>query len=299
MAAVFVAGPTGAASPDDPAGVPFLTMAHALAAGDYTLACAQLSTGALREAAPAIADSAARRSACVTAFADEQIDRGRFDSTRIVKVRVKPGRARVTVQTTFHDLQPRATGTAVMEDGAWKIRETPTGAHVGSLLLFRIPSEGMIPTLAVGDTALVDDDAYLHARPRLGDVVVFRAPAGAGSARECGKRPPHGQACAIATPRDASLQFIKRIVAGPGDRISIRDGRVLRNGRRAAEPFITPCDRAAAYCDYPRTFTVAAGRYYVLGDNRGASDDSRFWGPVARRALVGRVARVIARDAPS
>lgn len=300
LAALFCAGPTGAASPDDPAGVPFLTMAHALATGDFALACAQLSAGALREAAPSIAGTAARRTACVSEFAEsEEIDRERFASTRIVKVRVWPGRARVTVQTTFHDLQPRATGTAVIEDGTWKIRETPTAAHAGSLLIYRIPSAGMLPTLQVGDTVLVDKDAYLRAKPRVGDVVVFRPPAAAETTGECAKRPPRGQACAIASPRSGvNSNFIKRIVAGPGDRISIRDGRVIRNGRRAAEPFITPCGRIAPDCEFPRSFTVAPGHWYVLGDNRGASDDSRFWGPVPTRAITGRLTRVIARDAP-
>jgi len=298
---VLAAGPTGAAEPGDPAGLPFLTMAQTLAAGDYARACAQLSAAALREGAPGLSSSAARRSACVADFEShaDTIKRKRYDSTRIVKVRVKPGRARVTVQTTFHDIEPRATGTAVIEDGVWKVREQAGGAHVGSLLLYTIPHESMRPTMTIGDTVLIDEDAYLHARPRVGDVVVFRPPAGAERGTQCAKRPPRGQACAIATPRDARVNFIKRIVAGPGDSISIRDGRVIRNSKRAAEPFITPCERGASLCDYPRTFTVAPGRWYVLGDNRGASDDSRFWGPVARSALVGRMQRVIACECPT
>ena len=290
-------GSSGAATPDDPAGKPFLTLAHALAAGDYALACAQLSGAALEDAAPEIPTDGGRRRACAAAAASqgETLDRDRLASTRIVKVRVKPGRARVTVQTTFHDLMPRATGTAVFENGAWKVLEPPSRPHVGSLLLYGIPSSGMVPALAVGDTALVDEDAYVHARPQIGDIVVFRAPAGADRGR-CGRRPPPGQACATATPRDGHAHFIKRIVARSGDRIAIRGGRVIRNGRRAAEPFVTrPCKGEYAGCDFPRAFTVSAGRYYVLGDDRGASDDSRFWGPVARRAIIGKLARVIAR----
>ena len=200
------------------------------------------------------------------------------------------------MQTTFHDIAPVATGTAIVEHGEWKIRELPGDARVGTSRLYTIPSESMIPTLQIGDTALADHAAYRRAKPKVGDIVVFHPPAGAESATECGKRPPKGQACAIATRRTLEVKFIKRIVAGPGDRISIRKGRVIRNGKRAAEPFIAPCGRGAQ-CDFPRTFTVPAGRWYMLGDNRAASDDSRYWGPVATRALVGRVGRVIPRDA--
>jgi signal peptidase I len=96
----------------------------------------------------------------------------------------------------------------------------------------------------------------------------------------------------VATSRDATVAFLKRIVAGPGDRVAIRAGRVIRNGKPTRESFVTPCHGRAAGCDLPRSLTVAAGRYYVLGDDRGASDDSRFWGPVRAKAIVGRVTRL-------
>ncbi len=298
VTALTAIGSSGAATPEDAAGKPFLTLAHALATGDHALACAQLSRAALQGAGPEIPTEGGRRRACAAAFASEAetLDRDRLASTRIVKIRVKPGRARVTVQTTFHDIMPRATGTAVFEDGAWKVLEPPSRPHVGSLLLYTIPSEGMVPALEIGDTALVDEDAYLYARPRIGDIVVFRPPAGAEQERACAKRPPRGQACATATARNADVLFIKRIVGRAGDRLAIRGGHVIRNGRRAAEPFVAlGCEGETAGCDFPRTLTVARDRYYVLGDNRGASDDSRFWGPVARRAIVGKVQRVIRR----
>lgn len=95
----------------------------------------------------------------------------------------------------------------------------------------------------------------------------------------------------MADPRDTKAKFIKRIVAGPGDRISIRDGHVIRNGSLAPESFVQPCGSGEG-CDLPRTVTVAAGRAYVLGDNRGASDGSRFWGPAAASSIIGRVRRV-------
>jgi signal peptidase I len=297
-ASMIGAGSPRAASPDDAAGVPFVTFAHAIAQGDYALACAQLSNRSLRDAAPQIASAGPLRAACPKELEREAggLDKARLASTRVVAVRVGPGRARVTVQTTFHDIAPVETGTAIVERGAWKILETPSGAHVGTSFLYEVPSEGMLPTLAIGSTALVDHAAYRHARPAVGDIVVFHPPAGVETAAECAKRPPKGQACAIATRRTSTTNFVKRIVAKPGDRIAIRDGRVVRNGVRAEEPFIAPCDAGDA-CDFPRTFTVAAGRYYVLGDNRGASDDSRYWGPVAASAIVGRVGRVFPPDA--
>lgn len=84
------------------------------------------------------------------------------------------------------------------------------------------------------------------------------------------------------------MKFVKRVVGLPGDRITLRDGRVVRNGRQMREPFIEACRGIGSSCDFPRALTVPAGMYYVLGDNRGESDDSRFWGAVPRDAIVGR-----------
>jgi signal peptidase I len=305
LAALMVAaliGPASpqAASPDDAAGVPFLTFAHALGAGDDALACAQFSDQLLRKAGSPIATLEQLRSACPKQLASEvnDSDRAQFASTRVVGVTVKPGRARVTVQTTFHDLAPLQTGTAIVENGAWKILDTASGAHVGTSYLTQIPSESMQPTLHVGDTVLVDHAAYRHAKPAVGDIVVFHPPANAENIdHECGKRPPKGQACAVAGRGSSKVNFIKRIVAGPGDRIAIRKGHVIRNGRLAKEPFITPCRGGVSLgCDFPRPFTVPKGRYYLMGDNRAASDDSRFWGPVAASAIVGRAGPIIPRD---
>ncbi len=277
------------------AGAPFLTQAHAVARGRYALACAQLSKVVLRKAH--VRSLGAARRVCATQLrsAAKHLDRGRLRSlasTRVVEARVEHGRARVTVQTTLYGLEPRATGIAVREDGRWKIARLPSGAHVGRSLVERIPSSSMIPTLRVGDTILVDQDAYRKGRPAIGDIVVFHPPVGADGVGHCAIRPPAGQACAAADRRDSEALFVKRIVAGPGDRISIRDGHVIRNGTLAAEDFITPCGPEGEGCDFPRTFTVRAGRYYLLGDNRGASADSRFWGPIPAPSILGPVQRI-------
>ena len=76
------------------------------------------------------------------------------------------------------------------------------------------------------------------------------------------------------------------MVALPGDRISIRNGHVVRNGRTERDPYIRPC-QAGAECDFPQSITIPPGHYFMMGDNRGSSDDSRFWGPVPKRWIIG------------
>jgi len=284
--------PTRSQSP----GAPFVTYAHALARGDSARACGQLSKVVLRKLKARSLRMA--RKVCAEQLGAQAgyLDKGRLRrlaSTRIVQVSVNHRRARVTVQTTLYGIEPHATGTAIREDGRWKIAKLPSGAHVGRSLVERVPSESMVLTLHVGDTILVDRDAYRHAAPAIGDIVVFHPPAAALTrTHPCAKGAPRGQACAKAGRRSSKAQFVKRIVAGPGDRISIRHGHVIRNGMLAAEDFIAPCGPGGLGCDFPRTFTVAAGRYYMLGDNRGESDDSRYWGPVAAASIIGRVRRL-------
>src|SRR5436189_666337 len=95
---------------------------------------------------------------------------------------------------------------------------------------FRIPSQSMEPTLDVGQRVLVDRVRFHFRDPKVGDVVVFKPPRGA-DLNECGKPPAPGQACAVATPDRSSTNFIKRIVAVPGDKISVKLGRVYINGK--------------------------------------------------------------------
>jgi signal peptidase I len=153
---------------------------------------------------------------------------------------------------------------------------------------YRIPSASMEPTLDIGQRVLVDRIGNRFGDPHVGDIVVFHPPAGAEQpfGDQCGSPPPEGQACIAGTPEEADTTFIKRIVAGPGDRIRIDDGRVIRNGTPAREPFIRPCSGGEA-CTFPREVTVPRGEYFMMGDNRGSSDDSRFWGTVPRDWIIG------------
>ena len=155
---------------------------------------------------------------------------------------------------------------------------------------FQIPSGSMEPTLDIGQRVLVNRFLFHFEDPEVGDIVVFHPPVGAEQGNVCGgsgAAPPEGQVCAQPTPDRADVNFIKRIVAGPGDRIRIEDGRVVLNGREQREPFARLDACGGGECDFPEEITVPPDHYFMMGDNRGASDDSRFWGPVPREWIIG------------
>ena len=151
---------------------------------------------------------------------------------------------------------------------------------------YRIPSESMVPTLTIGQRVLVNRIGNNFGDPAIGDVTVFHPPAGAENGKECGAPRQPDQPCPRPTADKADVNFIKRIVAGPGDKITIEDGHVVRNGKRQAEPFAEPCGGGEG-CDLSMPITIPKGHYFMMGDNRGASDDSRFWGPVPRDWIIG------------
>lgn len=156
---------------------------------------------------------------------------------------------------------------------------------------YRIPSESMVPTLEVGQRVLVNRVTGRLGSPSVGDITVFNPPNGAERPPldQCGVRPPRGAACDTPTSVRSDVNFIKRIVGGPGDTIAVRRGRVIRNGKVADEPFISDtCESGAgAACDLPVAIKVPPGHWFMMGDNRGQSDDSRFWGPVPEAWIIG------------
>jgi signal peptidase I len=151
---------------------------------------------------------------------------------------------------------------------------------------YQIPSESMEPTLDRGERVLVTRFLYHLEDPEVGDVVVFHPPSGADSDR-CGVRRKPRQACPEPTSEESETNFIKRIVAGPGDRVRIEDGHPVVNGETPEEDFIRPCGGGGA-CDLPQEITIPPDHYFMMGDNRGASQDSRFWGPVPRDWIIGQ-----------
>jgi signal peptidase I len=150
---------------------------------------------------------------------------------------------------------------------------------------FRIPSESMVPTLAIGQRVLVDRVSGHFSSPDRGDVVVFKPPAGADEQpSRCGAedRAPDS-VCPRPTRTRSDANFIKRVVGAPGDRIKVRDGDVYINGRRQDEPFAQDCECP----EYDREVTIPPGHFFMMGDNRGQSADSREWGPVPEDWIIG------------
>jgi signal peptidase I len=138
---------------------------------------------------------------------------------------------------------------------------------------FWVPTPSMAATLVPGDHVLVDRLAYRVRAPHRGDVVVFHPPG-------------------------LSEVFIKRVIGVPGDTVSLADGAVYVNGNRLAEPYIRESagapERTEAWPSWTggpwslaAPYTVPPGQYFVMGDNRTDSDDSRDWGPVPRAAILG------------
>jgi signal peptidase I len=130
---------------------------------------------------------------------------------------------------------------------------------------FYIPSGSMEPTLKPGDRVLVNKLSYdLHGVHR-GDIIVFKSPPSEAS--------------------DPSIKdLIKRVIGLPGDKIQAIDGQVYINGKLLKEPYLPP---GTITTSLPLT-TVPAGQYFVMGDNRGNSKDSRFIGTIPKHLIVGR-----------
>jgi signal peptidase I len=160
---------------------------------------------------------------------------------------------------------------------------------------YRIPSGSMEPTLAIGQRVLVNRVGSDLSEPHVGEIAVFHPPEGAEQ-EQCGPT-PHvvrigGAACSEPVPQKSSVNFIKRVVAGPGDEIYISEGHVHRKAAGTnrfvpeRDSYIRGCG-ARPECNFPIPIKIPAGHWFMMGDNRGDSDDSRFWGPVPTGWIIG------------
>ena len=181
------------------------------------------------------------------------------------------------------------------------VEETPKRTHwlretavvvmvalVAALLLrtfvvqtFFIPSGSMEPTLNIGDRILVNKLSYhLHSVDR-GNIVVFRRPAN----ENCGGEPV--------------ADLVKRVVGLPGETISLTKGSksyVMINGKRLDETWLPSSVQGKSFPGPPgptyslaKPYVIPANHYFVMGDNRNNSCDSRYWGPIPRSLIVGKV----------
>ncbi|OLE33641.1 MAG: signal peptidase I [Ktedonobacter sp. 13_1_20CM_3_54_15] len=124
---------------------------------------------------------------------------------------------------------------------------------------YRVSGPSMLPGLQTDDYVLVNKIAYLFHAPERGDVIVFHY------------------------PLDTSEDFIKRVIGLPGDTVTLDNKTVQVDGVVLHEPYISE-----AYNPSGKTIKVPMDEYFVLGDNRPLSDDSRDWGFVPKADLVGK-----------
>ena len=151
---------------------------------------------------------------------------------------------------------------------------------------FRIPSESMVPTLEPKQRVLVDRVTYRFGDPKRGNIVVFKPPAGADT-NTCGVEHSGDSPCPRPTRGRSDTNFIKRVVAVGGDRVKVIDSSVYVNGKRQHEPFAR-LDPECGTCNLPQEITIPKGYYFMMGDNRGASADSREWGPIPKKWVIGQ-----------
>ncbi len=148
---------------------------------------------------------------------------------------------------------------------------------------FRVEGPSMTPTVEGGQYLLVNKAVYFHLNPAdvkrwlpfidvddEDNVVPFH-------------QPRRGEIIVFKFPRDESRDFVKRVIGVPGDTVEVRDGQVFIDGEPLDEPYIQKPDEANM-----DPFVVPPGEYFVMGDNRRFSNDSRDWGSVPENNIIGR-----------
>lgn len=148
---------------------------------------------------------------------------------------------------------------------------------------FRVEGPSMRPTLEEGEYVLVNKLVYMRFRPQ--DVASLLPFVESDDSRD--RYPIHpprrGEVIIFEFPRDPTRDFVKRVVGVPGDLVEIENGVTFINGEELSEPYITQTDRRDM-----DPVEVEEGTYFVLGDNRRASNDSRDWGTVPAGNIIGR-----------
>lgn len=140
-----------------------------------------------------------------------------------------------------------------------------------------IPSGSMIPSLLVGDRLIVEKLSYYFSSPQRGDIVVFYPPDPYAPVPGNGERFMRW----LGFTREAA--YIKRVVGLPGETVAVQDGKVLINGQPLSEPYIK-----APPAQDSDPVTIPPNHFFMMGDNRNNSRDSRVWGTLPRENVIGK-----------
>lgn len=148
---------------------------------------------------------------------------------------------------------------------AWLLVHAGTALVVNPYLVqaYSMPTSSMEPTLLVGDCILVNKRIYREGEPQRGDIIVFRS------------------------PLDRNVPYVKRLIGMPGDKVEIIGRTVYINGKASSETYAQYVDPGNIDGHFG-PYQIPTDQYFVLGDNRNNCQDSRFWGCVPRKNLLGK-----------
>lgn len=170
------------------------------------------------------------------------------------------------VEQGHHPVEP-ASGQAKDKSTTVEIIESIVIAVLLAALIrmfilapFFIPSGSMIPTLFEGDRIIVSKITYRIWTPQRGDIVVFKY------------------------PRDPSRDYVKRLIGLGGETVALKNSHLYINGKLMPEEYLPP---GLHFSDYGPV-RVPEGHYLMLGDNRNVSEDSRYWGPLPEKNVIGK-----------
>lgn len=127
----------------------------------------------------------------------------------------------------------------------------------------KIKGQSMHPTFPDAEYLLTEKISYYRHNPERGDVVVFKPPI-------------------------SEDEFIKRVIGLPGDTLMVKDGKVYLNNELLREDYIKVNTNSSSFLEEGVSYTVPAGNYFVMGDNRPHSSDSRAWGPITKDVITGK-----------